>query len=113
MCTSVESEIKSKEKYRTIVAKLAQVQSLNAIDDYSAENMALALEYIEVDTLEEALNLDLRIIPPGPVFYTWVAVHKTSVFDSVNNQKKHLGLNFVANIKKIPIDWNRKQYLLW
>ncbi len=99
-CSVVANEIKPKEKYKKIVGELSQLQSLNAIDDYSSDNMALALEYCNVDTLEEALRLDLRIIPPGPVFYTWAAIHKTSIFDTKNNPKQFQSLNYVAKIKE-------------
>ena len=99
-CSIVGDKIKSKEKYRKIVAALAQAQSLKSIDVYSSDNMALALEYCNIDTIEEALRLDLRIIPPGPVFYTWAAIHETSIFDTRNNPKKFSGLNYVAKIKE-------------
>ena len=60
--------------------------------------MALALEFSSIDHIDTAHAMELQIIPPGPVFYTWTAIHGTTIFDGINNPGQYQGLNYVDNI---------------
>ncbi|UYM17938.1 hypothetical protein [Endozoicomonas euniceicola] len=81
---------------KEIVQKLVQLQILDAkIDSFSLENMATALFYSGINSFDEAQSLNLKIIPPGPIFHTWYAYHGTTLFDGKNNEK---GFDYVSLI---------------
>lgn len=70
------------------------------VDEQNIANMALALEYIGINSFQEAVEMDLRIIPPGSILHTWTALYKTAIFDGKNNPEKHKDLNYVDRIKR-------------
>ncbi|MCW7555030.1 hypothetical protein NX722_20870 [Endozoicomonas gorgoniicola] len=82
---------------KEIVQKLVRLQIPDAkIDSFSLENMAAALFYSGINSFDEAQSLNLKIIPPGPIFHTWYAFHSTTLFDGKNNEKGFDYVNLIA-----------------
>ena len=79
-----------------IINSLCEMKSLN-IDDWSLQNMACAMRFSGVDSLQKAMDLKLDIIPPGPVFHTWYAHKGTTIFDGHNNARK---IDYVDRISR-------------
>ena len=82
--------------HKEIVATLSELQLPGVIiDEFSLNNMAAALLYADINSVEKAQQLNLKIVPPGPVFHTWYAFYGTTLFDGKNNPK---GLDYVSLI---------------
>lgn len=67
------------------------------VDDESLLNMCSAMRFAGIKSLQDAVDLKLEIIPPGPVFHTWYAYRGTTIFDGANNGRK---LNYVDRISE-------------
>ena len=95
---SVSSDVFECEAHKKIVCTLIAEQIPTFIvDDDSLVNMAEALKFAGIDTIECAEKMNLQIIPPGPVFHTWYAYKGITLFDGVNNEK---GFNYVAQLNE-------------
>ena len=95
------------KRHLDIVLTLAKKQmgdDLSCLNNESIYSMASGLYAAEINTLEEAEKLGLIIVPPGPVFHTWYALIRTTLFNGQNNIK---GYNYVETIKK-EADFFRK-----
>ena len=84
---------------KALVTRLAREQGMDesTLDDESVYSMASALYAADIKTIEEAHRFKLVIVPPGPVFHTWYAMHGTTLFNGTNNVK---GYDYVEMIKK-------------
>ena len=71
----VSSDVFECEAHKKIVCTLIAKQIPTFIvDDESIVNMAEALKFAGIDTLESAEKMNLQIIPPGPVFSYLVCI---------------------------------------
>ncbi len=98
---------KAKDWYLDLTYQIVREQTpelFKRVPQDSWENMALALEYAEVDSMEKAAELDLKLVPPGPVFHTWSAIRETTIFNGDNNTR---GLNYVEKIRRESEQLNR------
>ena len=84
---------------KALVTHLAREQGMDEsmLDEESVYSMASALYAADIKTIEEAHRFKLVIVPPGPVFHTWYAMHGTTLFNGTNNVK---GYDYVEMIKK-------------
>ena len=84
---------------KALVTHLAREQGMDEsmLDEESVYSMASALYTADIKTIEEANRFKLVIVPPGPVFHTWYAMHGTTLFNGTNNVK---GYDYVEMIKK-------------
>ena len=70
----------------------------DSIDEDSWKNMADSLQFSGIDSLEKAIDMDLKVCPPCPVFHTWVALYGTTIFNGLNNPEQFKGMNYVQRI---------------
>ena len=81
--------------HKEVVRTLVQEQKME-VDDDSLDTMASALCEAGIDTIEEARKFKLKVVSPGPIFHTWYAINKTTLFNGKNNPK---GFDYVQTIK--------------
>ena len=94
-------KVSTLSKHEKIVDSLIQSQITDlAVDDASRLAMAEALKFSGIDTLEQDISSNLRILPPGPVLHTWYAKYQTGLFDGENNPDHVKGLNYVERISE-------------
>ena len=94
-------KVSTLSRHNKIVDALIQSQLTDLIvDDESRLVMAEGLEFSGINTLEQAESLNLRIIPPGPVFHTWYAKYQTGLFDGKNNPNHLKELNYVERVSE-------------
>ncbi len=95
----VGCQLPTLQKHLDIVCDLAreQIGDTSCLNDESVYSMASGLCTAEINTLDEAHKLGLVIVPPGPVFHTWYALHGTTLFNGENYFK---GYNYVKTIEK-------------
>ncbi|WP_257291826.1 hypothetical protein [Endozoicomonas sp. ONNA1] len=86
---------------------------LNSIDDESWKNMADSLKFSNINSLEKAIAMDLRVCPPCPLFHTWVALHGTTIFNGLNTPKRLRGINYVERILKEGTDLSKNDIPLF
>lgn len=86
--------------HRNIIDQLLRTQPDLEVDEVSYQTMADSLAFSGINTWEQVESLNLRIIPPGPVFHTWWAKYGTGIFDGSNNPKHIKGLNYVRRIEE-------------
>ena len=89
--------------YYEIISGLAKQQEIKMqIDSISMQNMAQALKFIGIQSLSQANEMQLEIIPPAPVFHTWYAKFGTTIFDGENlpQHLAHKKLNYIERISK-------------
>lgn len=86
--------------HKEIIDDLIRKQKFLNIDKTSYETMIESIKFAGINTLKEAQDLNLRIIPPGPVFHTWWARYGTGIFDGDNNPFHAKGLNYVQRIEE-------------
>ncbi|MCK5893431.1 MAG: hypothetical protein KAG53_03255 [Endozoicomonadaceae bacterium] len=86
--------------HKQIIDHFISFQNLSNVDKTSYQTMIESLEFAGINTLKEANDLNLRIIPPGPVFHTWWAQYGTGIFDGTNNPPHVKRLNYVQRIEE-------------
>ncbi|WP_257279725.1 MULTISPECIES: hypothetical protein [unclassified Endozoicomonas] len=96
---SVE-RVHSSPLHKKIVDQLLCTQSDLDVDVVSYQTMIDSLKFSGIDTWEQVESLNLRIVPPGPVFHTWWAKYGTGIFDGSNNPEHIKGLNYVRRIEE-------------
>ncbi|WP_034843453.1 hypothetical protein, partial [Endozoicomonas numazuensis] len=69
---------------------------IGVIDQGSWDNMADALKFAGINSLETARDMSLKVCPPVAQFYTWTALNGTTIFNGVNNTK----YNYVERISQ-------------
>lgn len=93
-------KLHSSPLHKNIVDQLLRIQPDLDVDQVSYQTMVDSLAFSGINTMEQVESLNLRIIPPGPVFHTWWAKYGTGIFDSTNNPDHLTGLNYVSRIEK-------------
>ena len=100
-CVSLISAKKVRDHYIQLAKDIVTTVDpgfFDSIDEESWGNMADGLKFSRVDSLKQALAMDLRVCPPCPVFHTWAALHGTTIFNGSNNPKHYKGIGYVQRI---------------
>lgn len=100
-CVSLISAKKARDYYTQLAKNIVATVDpdfFDSIDEESWGNMADSLKFSKVDSLEKAIDMNLRVCPPCPVFHTWAALHGTTIFNGSNNPKHYRGIDYVQRI---------------
>lgn len=84
-------------KYERLVLDICDMQGVTGIDKDSIENIALALKNVKIQSVDTIIKMNLKIIKPGPLFYSWTAMNCKSLYNGKNNDRE---INYVESLKK-------------